>query len=105
MRSSYLAIATTLALVVAVSNGPADAAKVCKDAPVTAKARSAAQVSDASRETRARNNAIDNWSNRARDTHGYLYSFWRRAEDQKVECGGGESAKHCTVSARPCRVY
>ena len=42
----------------------------------------------------------------ARATHyGYLYSFWRRAEEKKVECGGGASAKHCTVSAKPCRVY
>jgi transposase-like protein len=105
MRSRYLAAATTLALVLAVSMGPADAAKVCKDVPVTAKARSAAQVSDGSREKRARNNAIDNWSNRARDTYGYLYKFWWRAEEKKVECGGGASAKHCTVSARPCRVY
>jgi len=103
MRSTHLAAATTLAFLLAVS--PADAAKVCKDAPVTAKARSAAQVSDASREKRARNNAIDNWSNRARDTYGYVYSFWWRAEEKKVECGGGESAKHCTVSAKPCRVY
>lgn len=105
MRSRHLAIATTLALAIAVSMGPADAAKVCKDAPVTAKARSAAQVSDESREKRARNNAIDNWSNRARDTYGYVYSFWWRAEEKKVECGGGDSAKHCTVSAKPCRVY
>jgi hypothetical protein len=71
----------------------------------TAKARSAAQVSDASRERRARDNAIANWSARARDTYGYVFSFWWRAEGKKVECGGGDSAKHCTVSAMPCRVY
>lgn len=103
MRVSHLAVAM-LALGVGLQPAPA-AAKTCKEAPVTAKARSAAQVSDASREKRARGSAIDNWANRARDTHGYLWSFWWRAEDKKVECGGGESAKHCTVSARPCRVY
>ena len=104
MRSRHLAVATTLALVAAVSIGPADAAKVCKDA-VSAKARSAAQVSDTSREKRARDNAIANWAARARDTYGYAYSFWWRAEEKKVECGGGASAKRCTVSAKPCRVY
>jgi hypothetical protein len=105
MRSLHLAVATMLALVLALSAWPADAAKVCKDAPVMAKARSAAQVSDQSREKRARDNAIDNWSNRARDTYGFVYKYWWRAEDKKVECGGGASAKHCTVTARPCRVY
>jgi hypothetical protein len=104
MRSRHLAAATTLALVLAISMGPADAAKVCKDA-VSAKARSAAQVSDTSREKRARDNAIANWGARASDTYGYVYSFWWRAEEKKVECGGGASAKHCTVSAKPCRVY
>jgi hypothetical protein len=78
-------------------------AKTCKDA-VTAKARSAAQLSDASRERRAKESAIANWSRRARDTYGWRYSFWRRAEEQQVTCGGGASAKHCTVSAKPCRL-
>ena len=50
MRTRHLATAVTLSLLLAVSIGPADAAKVCKDA-VSAKARSAAQLSDASRET------------------------------------------------------
>jgi len=104
MRTRHLTAAVTLSLVLAVSIGPADAAKVCKDA-VSAKARSAAQLSDASREARARDNAIANWSARARDTYGYAYKFWWRAEERKVECGGGASAKHCTVSAKPCRVY
>jgi hypothetical protein len=76
-------------------------AKTCKDA-VTAKARSAAQLSDATRERRAREKAIRNWSARARDTYGWSYRFWRRSEEQKVECGGGAKAKHCTVSAKPC---
>ena len=104
MRTRHVATAVTLSLLLAVSIGPADAAKVCKDA-VSAKARSAAQLSDASREARARDNAIANWSARARDTYGYAYKFWWRAEEKKVECGGGASAKHCTVSAKPCRVY
>jgi hypothetical protein len=104
MCSRFLAAAATLALIVSMSSAPADAAKVCMDA-VSAKARSTAQLSDASREKRARNNAIANWSARARDTYGYAYSFWWRAENRKVECGGGASAKHCTASAMPCRVY
>jgi len=78
-------------------------AKTCKDV-VTAKARSAAQVSDASRQRRARENAIANWSARARDTYGWAYRFWRRSDDRKVECGGGASAKHCTATAKPCRL-
>ena len=78
-------------------------AKTCKDT-VTAKARSAAQLSDASRERRARESAIANWSRRARDTYGWAYRFWSRAEDQQVNCGGGASAKHCAVSARRCRL-
>jgi hypothetical protein len=78
-------------------------AKTCKD-PITAKARSAAQVSDASRERRARDNAIANWSARARDTYGWAYRFWSRADERKVECGGGNSAKHCTATAKPCRL-
>ena len=57
-------------------------AKTCKDT-VSAKARSAAQLSDASRERRARDGAIANWSKRARDTNGWAYRFWsacRRAQ-------------------------
>ena len=76
-------------------------AKTCKDV-ITAKARSAAQLSDASRERRAKESAIANWSRRARDTYGISYQFWRRAEEQQVNCAGGASAKHCTVSAKPC---
>ena len=78
-------------------------AKTCKDM-VTAKARSAAQVSDASRLRRARDNAIANWSARARDTYGWAYRFWRVPTSARCECGGGESAKHCTASAKPCRL-
>lgn len=92
-----------LGLVLAVTASPPAEAKTCKDA-VTAKSRSAAQVSDASRERRAREGAIANWAARARDTYGIAYRFWSRAEDRKVECGGGSSAKHCTVTARPCRL-
>ena len=76
-------------------------AKTCKDA-VTAKARSAAQLSDASRETRAKEKAITNWGRRARDTYGWTYRFWRQAEEKQVNCGGSSSAKTCTVSAKPC---
>jgi len=94
-----------LAAGLAIPTGPAAAAKTCKDAAVSAKARSAAQLSDASRERRARENAIGNWKARVRDTYGWTYSFWSKAEDQDVKCGGGASAKHCTVSAKPCRVW
>ena len=92
-------IATALVVLIAVA-APAQA-KTCKD-PVTAKARSAAQLSDESREGRARDSAIDNWKRRARDTYGWRYGFWRRAEEKDIKCGGGASAKHCTVSAKPC---
>jgi hypothetical protein len=86
-----------------VLEGPPAHAKTCKDA-VTAKSRSAAQVSDATRLRRARDGAIANWAARVRDTYGIAYRFWSRAEDRKVECGGGSSAKHCTATARPCRL-
>lgn len=78
-------------------------AKTCKDM-VTAKARSAAQVSDASRQRRARDKAISNWGARARDTYGWAYRFWRRSAERKVECGGENNARHCTASAKPCRL-
>jgi hypothetical protein len=99
MRHTLLALAG-LAAGALLAATPA-AAKTCKDA-VSAKARSAAQLSDASRERRAREKAIANWSRRVRDTHGWSYQFWRRAEAKDVKCGGGASAKHCTVSAKPC---
>ena len=85
------------------ASAPSANAKTCKDA-ITAKSRSAAQVSDASRLRRAREGAIANWAARVRDTYGIAYRFWSRAEDRKVECGGGSSAKHCTATARPCRL-
>lgn len=78
-------------------------ARTCKDM-VTAKARSAAQVSDDSRLRRARDRAISNWSARARDTYGWAYRFWRRSDERKVECGGEDGSKHCTASAKPCRL-
>jgi hypothetical protein len=96
-----LVVVAVLACMTAAS--PPAHAKTCKDA-VSAKARSAAQVSDASRERRARDNAIANWSARARDTYGWAYRFWSRSDDRKVECGGGKSAKHCTATAKPCRL-
>jgi hypothetical protein len=100
MRLTLLVLGLCLAVPPA---SPAHAAKTCKDA-VTAKAQSRAQLSDASRERRARDNAIGNWSARARDTYGWAYRFWLRAEEKQVNCGGGTSAKHCTVTAKPCRI-
>ena len=103
MRTIVAIAAVSLATGLTLAHAPTHAATDCKDA-VSAKARSAAQVSDASRERRARENAIANWQRRARDTYGWRYRFWRKAQEKKVECGGGASAKHCTVSAKPCRV-
>ena len=102
MRYTFGSAALAVVLVLTQTGAPAEA-KTCKDA-VTAKARSAAQLSDDSRERRARDSAIANWSRRARDTYGWRYSFWRRADEKQVNCGGGASAKHCTVSAKPCRL-
>ena len=96
----FATIAIAAAALLAIA--PAEA-KTCKDV-VTAKGRSAAQLSDASRERRARDSAIANWSRRARDTYGWRYSFWRRADEKDVKCGGGASAKHCTVTAKPCKL-
>jgi hypothetical protein len=99
------ALATVvLAAWAAASASPPAHAKICKDA-VSAKARSAAQLSDASREKRARDNAIGNWKRRVRDTYGWSYSFWSKSEERDVRCGGGASAKHCAVTARPCRLW
>jgi hypothetical protein len=75
MRHTCGSAALAAALLLAQASVPAEA-KTCKDV-VTAKARSAAQLSDASRERRARDSAIANWSRRARDTYGLRYSFWR----------------------------
>jgi hypothetical protein len=102
MRTHFRAVILSVAVGLSTATDPAHA-KVCKDV-ITAKARSAAQVSDASRERRARENAIANWSVRARDTYGWAYRFWRRADEQQVTCGGGASAKHCAASAKPCRL-
>jgi hypothetical protein len=77
--------------------------ETCKDV-ITAKARSTAQLSDASREGRARQNAIANWKRRVRDTYGLRYSFWFKAQEREIRCGGGASAKQCTVTAKPCRL-
>ena len=100
MRTAFGFTAIAIAAGLLFTIAPA-AAKTCKDA-VTAKGRSAAQLSDASRERRAKESAIANWSRRARDTYGISYQFWRRADEKQVNCGGGASAKHCTVSAKPC---
>jgi hypothetical protein len=92
-----------MCLAMALLTAGADA-RTCKDA-ISAKARSAAQLSDASRERRARENAIANWKRRVRDTYGWSYGFWSRAEERDITCGGGASAKHCTASAKPCRLW
>ena len=94
-------LATAAACLFAIA--PAHA-KTCKDA-ITAQARSAAQLSDDSREKRAKEKAISNWGKRARDTYGWQYRFWSKSEEQKVECGGTAKAKHCNVSAKPCSLF
>jgi hypothetical protein len=98
-----LAVAALAAGLATAPSRLADA-RTCTDT-VSAKARSAAQLSDASREKRARDNAIGNWKRRVRDTYGWSYSFWSKADERDVRCGGGSSAKHCTVSAKPCRLW
>ena len=99
----FLSVAVACVVAGLLAASPPAHAKTCKD-PITAKARSAAQVSDASRLRRARDNAISNWSARARDTYGWAYRFWSRADERNVDCGGGKSAKHCTATAKPCRL-
>jgi hypothetical protein len=99
--ASIWAIAGIAAGLLAIT--PPAHAKTCKDM-VTAKARSTAQVSDESRLRRARDKAMSNWSARARDTYGWAYRFWRRSNDRKIECGGSAGAKHCTATAKPCRL-
>jgi hypothetical protein len=91
------------ACITALAMVPAQA-KTCKDA-LTAQARSTAQLSDASREKRAKDKAIANWSKRARDTYGWKYKFWSKSEEQKIECGGTQKFKRCSVSAKPCSLW
>jgi hypothetical protein len=105
MSTKHSAIAATLGLASALSIGPAEAAKICKDA-LSATGTTRVQLSEASREARARDNAIKNWTKLAADTHGYTYKFWWRADNKKVECAGGTAkTKRCTATAKPCRVY
>ena len=96
----FAAIAGAAGLLLAAV--PAEA-KTCKDV-ITTKSRSTAQTTDAGREQRARDRAILKWSNLARETHGWAYRFWTRADDKQVECSGTAKSKLCTVSAKPCRV-
>ncbi|HEY7084229.1 MAG TPA: hypothetical protein VH519_05380 [Hyphomicrobiaceae bacterium] len=91
------------AFVGVVALAPAHA-KTCKEA-IAAQARSTAQLSDASREKRARDKAIANWSKRARDTYGWMYRFWNKAQEQRVDCGGTAKFKRCSVSAKPCTLW
>ena len=102
MRTVLILAIASIAVGLLAATPPAHA-KTCKDM-VTAKARSTAQVSDDSRLRRAREKAMSNWSARARDTYGWAYRFWRRSSERKVECGGSAAAKHCTATARPCRL-
>jgi hypothetical protein len=103
MRSTLRLATLAIAAAGLVAVAPAHA-KTCKDA-VTAQARSSAQVSDTTREKRAREKAIANWSSRARDTYGWTYRFWTKSEEQKVECGGTAKSKSCSVSAKPCTLF
>ena len=103
MRCSLTLAALAIAAGGLLVAAPAQA-KTCKDA-ISAQARSSAQVSDESRERRAKDKAIANWGKRARDTYGWQYRFWTKSEEQKVECGGTAKAKHCSVSAKPCTLF
>lgn len=100
-----LVIATVAVATVAVllaTAAPAHA-KVCKD-EVIAKSRSAAQYSDAERQSRARSGAMANWRDRARSTYGIAYRFWSRAEDKSITCASTKAAGTCVAKARPCRL-
>jgi Tfp pilus assembly protein PilV len=101
LRASRLGLVCMGISVVALA--PAHA-KTCKEA-IAAQARSTAQLSDASREKRAKDKAIANWSKRARDTHGWMYRFWSKSEEQRVDCGGTAKFKRCSVSAKPCTLW
>jgi hypothetical protein len=103
MRSTLRLAALAIVAAGFIAVAPAQA-KTCKDA-VAAEARSSAQVSDATREKRAKDKAIANWSSRARDTYGWQYRFWTKSEEQKVECGGTAKSKKCAVSAKPCTLF
>src|ERR1700704_6638680 len=103
MRFTLKLTALAIAAAGLVAVAPAHA-KTCKEA-VPAEGRSSAQVSDASREKRAKDKAIANWSSRARDTYGWQYRFWTKSEEQKVECGGTAKSKHCNVSAKPSTLF
>lgn len=83
---------------------PAHAAKDCRDR-ISATSRSTAKVSDTEREQRATRNALAHWRVKARQAYGWRYRFWSLARDRNTRCGGGASSKHCTVSARPCRLF
>jgi hypothetical protein len=60
-----------------------------------------AQLSHASRQKRAKDKAIANWRKRARDAYGWMYRFWSKAQEQRVDCGGTAKFKRCSVSAKP----
>ena len=100
LRPSLLAVVAVAALLALPS---AASAKVCKD-EVSAKSRSAGQYSDAQRQKRAHANAIANWRDRTRSTHGIVYRFWSRAEDRAVDCHTAKSYVQCVAKARPCRL-
>ena len=99
-RFGFAVVAAAAGLLLAAA--PAQA-KTCKDA-ITMQSRSSAQTTDAGREQRARDRAILKWSNLARETYGWAYRFWLRAEDKQVQCSGTAKSKLCTVTAKPCRV-
>jgi hypothetical protein len=102
LRITCLAIAIVLGWAVAVV--PAHAAKDCRDL-VAATSRSSARVSDKEREQRATRHALVRWRAKARQAYGWRYRFWSQAQDRSTSCSGGASSKHCTVSARPCRLF
>ena len=97
-------LAAGLVLGSAIALAPAHAAKDCRDL-VSATSRSTAKVSDQEREQRATRNALAHWRVKARQAYGWRYRFWSQAQERNTRCGGGKSAKHCTVSARPCRLF
>jgi hypothetical protein len=79
------------------------AAKTCKD-PLTAKSTTRVASDQAAREKRATANAIANWRDAARRTHGILYRFWSRTDDRSTSCRSTPSSTTCTATAKPCRL-
>ena len=102
MRPVAFAVTAALAAACLATAAPAEA-KTCKE-PVAVTYRTSAQISEASRETRARSSVVDKWRDRARADYGIVYRFWSRAETRTIECSATPKATTCKATATPCRL-